>query len=98
MPTIKIKKKKKCDPYSHDKRFAVSCKTSKDRRYRADFAYLHSTREDAEQEALRLTELKDGRTHYVIEIVSVTSANTLKPAINADNLDFLVEGLGEGIS
>ncbi len=59
--------------YTKADRFAVVRKMPRDQRHRCDFKFLHASREAAEAEALRLTEIHRTK-FYIVEIVGITSS------------------------
>lgn len=60
-------------PFTKCEKFAVVKKQPRSMRHRCDFKYLHETREAAEAEALRLTDIHKTK-FYIIEIVAITSS------------------------
>jgi hypothetical protein len=60
-------------PFTKSDRFAVVKKQPRWLRHRCDFKFLHPTRESAEVEALRLTEIHKAK-FYIVEIVGITSS------------------------
>lgn len=59
-------------PYTKTKRFAVVKRLPFEERFRANFKWLHESRESAEAEAIRLAE-KFNEKFYVIEIQTIAS-------------------------
>lgn len=64
--------------YTKTERFAVVRKEAKNRRYYANFRYLHETREAAEAEAMRLAGESRTVKYYVVEIQRIATPYTEK--------------------
>jgi formylmethanofuran dehydrogenase subunit E len=62
--------------YTKTERFAVVRKEAKNRRYYANFKFLHETREAAEAEAIRLAGENRKAKFYVIEIQRIATPYT----------------------
>ncbi len=59
-------------PYTKAQRFAVARRLPKDERFRANFKFLHDSKESAETEAKRLA-AKYNEKFYVVEIRSIAT-------------------------
>lgn len=61
-------------PFTKEHRFAVVKKQPRYMRHRCDFKHLHTSRQSAEDEAVRLTQIHKTK-FYIVEIVAITSSD-----------------------